>query len=462
MEKLFLYNTLARKKQDFKPLKGKTVGLYACGPTVYNYAHIGNLRTYIFEDILKRVLLYNGYSVKHVMNITDVGHLTSDADSGEDKMEKGAAREKKSVWEIAEFYTKEFKNNLKDLNILPPKIWCKATDYIKEQIDFIKVLGKKGLTYQTQDGVYFNAKKFPDYAKLASLNLKGQQAGSRVEVNPEKKNPFDFALWKFSPKNQKRQMEWASPWGKGFPGWHLECSAMSIAKLGHEFDFHCGGVDHIFVHHTNERAQNWGLTGKEAVRFWLHGEFLIIDFGRMGKSEGNFITLQTLIDKRFNPLAFRYLCLQIHYRQKLNFSWDSLQSAQNALDNFYGIIGDYGKSKIGCAEYEANFLAAINDDLNLPKALAVVWDLIKDDSMPPSAKKQSLLKFDLVLGLGLAKAKKPKIPKEIIKLAKEMENARKAKDWKKSDALRDKVDALGYNVSNTTYTDAGFILKKKK
>ncbi|OGY43381.1 MAG: cysteine--tRNA ligase [Candidatus Buchananbacteria bacterium RIFCSPHIGHO2_01_FULL_39_14] len=459
MEKLFLYNTLTRKKEQFKPLKDKTVSLYACGPTVYNYAHLGNLRTYIFEDILKRALLYNGYLVKHVMNITDVGHLTSDADSGEDKMEKGARREKKSVWEIAEFYTKEFKNNLKDLNILAPKVWCKATDYIKEQIDFIKVLEKKGLTYQTSDGVYFNAKKFPDYAQLAGLNLSGQKAGARVEVNAEKKNPFDFALWKFSPQDKKRQMEWPSPWGKGFPGWHLECSAMSIAKLGKEFDIHCGGIDHVSIHHTNERAQNWGLTGKETVKFWLHDEFLIVDSGRMGKSEGNFITLQTAIDKRFNPLAYRYLCLQTHYRQKLIFSWDALQAAQNALNNLYEVMAEYDQPKIGCAQYEADFLKAINDDLNLPKALAVVWDLIKDDTMPSAARKQTLLKFDSVLGLNLVKVKKPKIPSEIIKLAQERLNLRNRREWRKADEVRKKIEASGYFIDDTK---EGFIIKVKK
>src|SRR3989338_4013090 len=268
MPKLLFYNTLTRHKDDFKPLKGKSVGLYTCGPTVYDFAHIGNLRTYLFEDVLRRTLEYSGYKVKHVMNITDVGHLTSDADEGEDKLEKGARREGKTVWEIAAFYTDQFKKNLLNLNIEPPQVWCKATDYIKQQITFVKKLEAKGLTYKTSDGIYFDTARYPDYAKLAQLNLAGQQAGARVAVNNEKRNTTDFALWKFSPKDSKRAMEWDSPWGKGFPGWHLECSAMSIAKLGLEFDIDAGGIDHIPVHHTNERAQNWGLAGKEIVKWW--------------------------------------------------------------------------------------------------------------------------------------------------------------------------------------------------
>ncbi|MFA6215847.1 MAG: cysteine--tRNA ligase [Patescibacteria group bacterium] len=462
MEKISLYNTLTRKKSDFKPIAGKTVGLYACGPTVYNHAHIGNLRTYLFEDLLKRVLLYNGYKVKHVTNITDVGHLTSDADVGEDKLEKGARREGKTVWEIAEFYTQEFKKNLKDLNILEPSVWCKATDYIKEQIDLVKKLEKKGLTYKTADGIYFDTSRYPEYAKLANLNLAGQKAGARVEVNPEKRNPTDFALWKFSPKDSKRQMEWDSPWGKGFPGWHLECSAMSLKKLGSEFDIHCGGIDHIPVHHTNERAQNWGITGREAVKFWLHGEFLVIDSGRMGKSEGNLIILQTAIDKGFDPLAFRYLCLQTHYRQKLNFSWEALQAAQNGLVELknkiraLGIIEKMVKGKI-IKSFKRKFVLAINDDLNLPKALAIIWELTKSGEKPQDVK-ETLIDFDKVLGLGFDKVSL--IPEEIIKLANERQQAREKREWEKADELRKVIEGKGYVIDDLS--DNHFIISQNK
>jgi len=450
MEKLTLFNTLTRKKENFKPLVDASVGLYTCGPTVYDYAHIGNLRTYIFEDVLKRTLQFNGYKVKHVMNITDVGHLTSDADEGEDKLEKGARREQKTVWEIADFYTNEFKKDIGLLSIEEPNIWCKATDYIKEQIKFVEALEKKGLTYKTSDGIYFDTAKYTDYAHLAKLNVAGQQEGARVEVNDEKKSSTDFALWKFSPEGEKRQMEWQSPWGVGFPGWHLECSAMSIAKLGEEFDIHCGGIDHIPVHHTNERAQNWGLTGKETVKTWMHGEFLVIDSGRMGKSEGNLIRLQTLVDKGFDPLAYRYLCLQTHYRQKLNFSWESLTAAQNALEKLRGTIAEFGESVKSKNKYIADFTTAVNDDLNIPKALGVMWDLIKDVNVPSGEKKFIVLAFDEVLGLELHSVEKDVVPEDVQVLAKERETARTAKNWKRSDELRNEALQKGYSIEDTS------------
>jgi len=329
---LKLYNTLSRKKEVFKPLKNKLVKLYTCGPTVYWYAHLGNLRTYIFEDILKRVLKYQGFKVIHLMNITDVGHLTSNQDIGEDKIEIAARKEKKSAWQIANFYTKKFKEDLKALNIIPPNLWAKATDYIKEQIDLIKILEKKGFTYKIEDGIYFDTSKLKTYGRLWPKKMK-IKAGARVEMVKGKKNPTDFALWKFSPKNIKRQMEWDSPWGKGFPGWHTECVAMAIKNLGINFDIHCGGVDHVLIHHTNEIAQSEAAFGKILARFWLHGEFLLLKEGRMGKSEGNIITLADLKEKGFNPLAYRYLCLNSHYRSKLIFSWKALKGAQNALIN---------------------------------------------------------------------------------------------------------------------------------
>jgi len=448
MNKVFLYNTLTRKKEEFKPIKKNKVGLYTCGLTVYNFAHIGNLRTYVFEDILRRTLEYNGYKVKHVMNITDVGHLTSDADTGEDKLEKGAKREGKSVWEIAEFYTKAFKKDLKDLNILEPSIWCKATDYIKEQIKLVKKLEKKGLTYKTSDGVYFDSSKFSDYSKLAKLNLEGQKEGARVEVNKEKRNPTDFALWKFSPKDQKRQMEWNSPWGRGFPGWHLECSAMSLKHLGKEFDIHCGGIDHVPVHHTNERAQNWGATNKETVKYWVHGEFLVINQDKMAKAQGNFITLQTLKEKGINPLAYRYFLLQAHYRSKLNFSSKALEAAQNGYDNLINDISKFDKPKSACSNCKQRFLDAINDDLNTPKALAIVQELVKSNKSS-SVKRQTIIEFDKILGLNLNQYKEEKeLSTQVKKLLKERQQARSQKDFKKSDKLRKELEAKGIKIKD--------------
>jgi len=454
---LILYNTLSRKKEEFKPLKNNKVGLYTCGLTVYNYAHIGNLRTYLFEDILKRTLKSNNYQVKHVMNITDVGHLTSDADTGEDKMEKGAQREKKTVWDIAEFYTQAFKQNLVDLNISEPNIWCKATDHIQEQIDLIKRLEEKSFTYRTSDGIYFNTSKFPEYGKLTGQNLAELKEGARVDKNPEKKNPTDFALWKFSPKDKKRAMEWDSPWGRGFPGWHIECSAMSMKYLGEQFDIHCGAIDHIPVHHTNEIAQVEAVTGKQWVKFWIHGEFLVIGQDeKMAKSTENFIALQTLKEKGFDPLAFRYLILGTHYRKKLNFTWEALEATQNALENLSALAADLGQPKIGCAEFEQKFQEALNDDLNTPKGLAVVWDLLKSD-YPPEAKKASLLKFDKILGLNLKQAKPIIVPVEIKKLAQEREAMRQQKNWSVADKLREEINKQGFQVDDTP---AGSVIKK--
>ena len=444
---LKLYNTLTRKKQDFKPLNDKEVMLYVCGLTVYNFAHIGNLRTYIFEDILRRTLIYNGFKVKEVMNITDVGHLTSDADVGEDKMEKAAKKEKKSAWDIAKFYIKAFKHDLKRLNIIEPNIWCKATDTIKEQIDFIKGLEDKGYAYKTKDGIYFDTTKLKDYGKLAKLDIKGLMVGKRVEQG-EKKNVTDFALWKVSPKDQKRQMEWKSPWGIGFPGWHIECSAIARKFFGDQFDIHAGGIDHVPIHHTNEIAQGEALTGKIPARYWIHGEHLLLDNGKMAKSKGGFVTLQTVIDKGYNPLSFRYLCLGAHYRSKLNFSWKSLDAAQNALDNLYNKIRDLkGAGKI-LDKYKEEFLSAINNDLDMPKALTVIWKLLKSDENNGD-KKTVLMDFDKVLGLGLDKIKKVEISSEAKELVEEREEARRNKEWGKADELRIKIGKLGFEVEDT-------------
>ncbi|MFA6587905.1 MAG: cysteine--tRNA ligase [Patescibacteria group bacterium] len=455
---LKLFNTLSRKVEEFQPLNPPQVGFYACGPTVYDQAHIGNLRSYIFADILHRTLIHNGYKVKFVMNITDVGHLTSDADEGEDKLEKGAKREHISVWDVAEKYIRLFKRDLKALNITEPDVWMKATDNIQEQIGLIKKLEAKGFTYKTSDGIYYDTSKFPSYGDLAKLNLPGQKEGARVEANKEKRNPTDFALWKFSPKNEKRQMEWESPWGIGFPGWHIECSAMSMKALGETFDIHTGGVDHIPVHHTNEIAQSEGATGKPFVKYWLHNEFLQVDGGKMAKSAGTFYTLDTLKEKGSPPMAYRYLVLGAHYRSKLNFTFEALKASQNAYDELVNRLANMADGpKIGCAEFESKFFDAIDNDLNTPQALAIMWEMLKS-SNPDSAKKASLLKIDEILGLGLSKIKTIKVPKEIKELVEQRESARKDKDFKLSDELRSQINKSGFQVEDT---ESGPIIKAK-
>ena len=460
--RLFLFNTLTRKKEEFKPIKDMEVGMYTCGPTVYDYAHIGNLRTYIFEDILRRVLEFNDYEVNHVMNITDVGHLTSDADEGEDKMEKGAKREKKSVKEIIELYTKAFQKNLDDLNIEEPKKWCKATDHIKEQIALVSKLEEKKFTYKTSDGIYFDTSKFKNYGKLAKLDIDGLEEGKRVEKNPEKKNITDFALWKFSPKDSKREMEWESPWGVGFPGWHLECSAMSMKYLGETFDIHCGGVDHVPVHHTNEIAQSEAATGKPPVNYWLHGEFLLMNEDKMSKSEEEFLTLDVL-KKKYNPIAYRYLLLGTHYRKKLNFSLKALDGAENALNKLYATIYDYDDPTEIDTTYKEKFVELINNDLDMPGVLALMWELIKSD-LESSKKLATLYEFDRVLGLGIrdkfdqAETEKAEIPDEVLTLAEQRQLARDEKNFEASDDLRDQIDKLGYKIEDT---EGDWVIKKK-
>ena len=456
MNKLFLYNSLTRKKQEFKPIKKGAVGLYTCGPTVYNYAHIGNLRSYIFEDILKRVLLYNGYKVKHVINITDVGHLTGDMDMGEDKLEVGAKREGKSARAIAEFYTNAFKKDIKKLNILEPDVWCKATDYIKEQIDLIKALEKKGYTYKTSDGIYYDTAKFKNYNKLSHLPLEKLKEGARVEKNLEKKNPTDFALWKFSPKDVKRQQEWPSPWGVGFPGWHIECSAMSLAILKDQLDIHCGGIDHINVHHTNEIAQSEAATGKKFFNFWLHNAFLNIAGGKkMAKSEENFLTLENaLIKKGINPLAFRFAALGTHYRKPMEYSEEGIRAAGNGLKHLGNQMRDLtpalSLARRGSinADFKKKFLEAINDDLNMPQALAVAQEVLKS-KLADKEKLAAVLDFDKVLGLNLASALKPvSLPTEVKALADKRERVRVEENYKESDRLREEIERLGYKIED--------------
>ena len=454
--KLYLYNSLTRKKQIFKPIKPGRVGLYTCGPTVYNYAHIGNLRTYIFEDILKRVLLCNGYTVKHVMNITDVGHLTGDRDMGEDKMEKGAAREGKSAWDIADYYTQAFKKDIAHLNILEPDIWVKATDTLPEQIALVKTLEEKGFTYRTSDGIYFDTAKFKDYNKLSHQNLEALQEGARVERNPEKRNPTDFALWKFSPPGSKRQMEWDSPWGIGFPGWHLECSAMSMKFLGNQLDIHCGGTDHIDVHHTNEIAQSEAATGKPFFNFWLHGAFLIIQGGKkMAKSEENFLTLENaFLKKGINPLVYRFASFLTHYRKPMEYSDAGIEAARNGLlhvqNQVRQIVADGVDLEAAVnAEFKTKFVAAINDDLNMPRAMAVVQEMLKS-KISDAQKYSTILDFDRVLGLQLDRLDKVQaLPEAVQKLVDARQQARQAKDFAASDQLRAEIEALGYQVQDT-------------
>jgi cysteinyl-tRNA synthetase len=468
MAGLTLFNTLSRSKEPFEPLHPPKVGMYTCGPTVYNFAHIGNLRSYIFADILRRVLHYNRYQVTQVMNITDVGHLTSDADEGEDKMEKGAKREGKSVWEIAAFYTEQFKKDIRALNIEEPDLWCKATDHIKEQIEQVKALEAKGFTYQIEDGIYFDTSKLDDYGKLARLDLENLKAGARVEVAEGKRNPADFALWKFSPKDEKRQMEWNSPWGIGFPGWHIECSAMSSKYLGEQFDIHTGGIDHIPVHHTNEIAQAEAAFGKKPwVKYWLHGEFLVIDKGKMAKSGENFLTLAVVQEKGYEPLDYRYLCLSAHYRQQLKFSWEALDTAKQSRARLMNIIeelrdapeesGD-DEAAERMEQYEQEFLSAINDDLNMPQALAVLWNGLRDTELGKLEKVELLVKSDAALGLGLLEKRQEEVPAEVVALANAREAARAKKDWKESDRLRKQIQDDGYEISDGK---EGYKIKKR-
>lgn len=443
---VFLYDTYARELREFIPIKEGTVGLYACGPTVYDYAHIGNLRTYLFEDILRRVLEFNDYKVRHVVNITDVGHLTSDADSGEDKMEAGSRRTGKTAWEIAATYTEEFKSDIQHLNILEPALWCRATDHIDEQIESIAMIEQRGAAYRTDDGIYFDTATLPDYGYLARLDIDGLRSGIRVEEG-DKRNPTDFALWKFSKPEERRQMEWDSPWGKGFPGWHIECSAMAAKYLGTLFDIHCGGKDHIPIHHTNEIAQSQACFDTHLANYWLHGYFLEIDQGKMSKSSGEFLRMQTLFDKGYDPLSYRYLCLTAHYRTDLKFTWESLDSATVALQRLRNSVHSWGTPSVADENSMAQFRGFVNDDLNTPRALALAWDIAKG-SLPNDVKKATLLEFDRVFGLKLAEWSPETIPAEVLEMVSEREAARAAKDWARADELRAAIDALGYDVED--------------
>ena len=450
---LKLYNTLSRKIENFEPINPPHVGMYSCGPTVYDYTHIGHLRKYVGDDILRRILEGNGYEVKHVMNITDVGHLVSDEDAGEDKMEKGARESGRSVWEAAKFFEDYFWKSVDTVNTKRPNIVAKATEHIKEQIKLIHRLEKNGFIYITEHAIYFDISKFPNYTKLSGQKLEEKAVGAREDVfiDKQKKNPQDFALWFFTVGHFKdHTMRWPSHWGEGFPGWHIECSAMSMEYLGDSFDIHTGGIDHIPVHHTNEIAQSEAASGKQFVKYWVHHNFLIVDGEKMSKSKKNFYRIDEIVEKGFDPLALRYLFLTAHYRDKLNFTWKSLESAQNALNNLRELIRGWDEPKIGCAQYEQDFIEALNNDLNTPQSLAVLWGMVRSD-YPSSAKAKSILEMDKVLGLKLDEylGKPLKIPARVRKLVEEREKIRKEVAFKKSDQIRKEIKKLGYEIEDT-------------
>ncbi len=443
---LKVYNTLTRKKEVFKPIHKGKVGLYSCGPTVYSYQHIGNLRTYISNDILKRVLQFDRYNVKHVINVTDVGHLTSDADTGEDKIEKAAKRERKTAKQISNYYLKIFRQDLKKLNIIEPDVWPRATQHIKEQIELIKILEKKRYTYKTSDGIYFDTSKLKDYGKLAKLDLKKLKAGKRISVG-EKKNPTDFALWKFSKKPGTRQQEWKSPWGIGFPGWHLECSVMSSKYLGKQFDIHTGGQEHIPIHHTNEIAQSEAVFGKKPwVKYWIHFGWLLFHREKVSKSRGGLYTISELEKKGFNPLSFRYLTLTTHYRKPLNFTLKNLEKAKESYQRLKNIISEIRDDKKTNTKYLEEFEGAINDDLYMPHALRILWKLLRDKKAP--GKLRTIKEMDKVFGLDILKKEKIQIPEKIKHLANQREKLRRKKDFKKSDEIRKKINKLGYIIED--------------
>ena len=453
-----LFNTMTRSVEKLEPVLPGKIGIYCCGPTVYNFQHIGNMKTYVFEDVLVRMLRYAGYAVNHVMNITDVGHLVSDADEGEDKMAVAMRREQKKSEEIAEYYTDVFLEDCDRLNIRRPDVICRATGHIQEMIDLVSRLEANGFTYLSQGNVYFDVEKFTEYGHLARLDLEKLKAGARIEVDPNKRSPFDFVLWFTKSKFENQDLQWESPWGRGYPGWHIECSAMSIKYLGEQFDIHCGGIDHIPVHHTNEIAQSEAATGKKPwVKLWMHSEFMLMNREKMSKSKGGFIVLKDVIERGLDPLSFRYLCLSAHYRAQLNFSFEALEGAQNSLKNLRNAVlslRDQSDGTEGAQPPEAyvrRFEEAVFNDLNMPQALACVFDLISDRQISAAEKLSFLDVADGVFGLGIAGWQRvdESVPEDVAALVEERDAARKAKDWAKSDALRKSLQDMGYTVEDT-------------
>ena len=457
---IYFYNTLTKQKDLFKPIEEGKVKIYSCGPTVYKDATIGNMRTNLLNDTLRRVLKYNGYELKHVMNITDVGHLVSDGDEGEDKMLKSAREEHKSPLEIAEHYTKLFFRDLERLNIETPEVVCKATDHIKEMLEMVQKIMKNGYAYETSTAIYFDVSKLDKYGILSGINLNDQKAGARVDIDPEKRNPYDFALWIKAPANHL--MKWDSPWGPSYPGWHIECSAMSTKYLGEEFDIHTGGIDLVPTHHENEIAQNKGACGKNPAHYWIHGEYLLINGGKMSKSLGNTYLIDDIIARGYSPLAYRLFNYSCHYRGKLNFTWEGIESANTSLIRLREgyqkhLNGNSNVSYEIIADMENRFHQAINDDMNMPLALSVVWEAVKYPEKSPKIA-QLLKKFDTVLGIKIDEVQETKIPQEILDLVEERKQARSDKNWNESDRLRDLIAEKGYVVKDTK--DGTEVLKK--
>ncbi len=462
-----LYNTKTRQIEQFRPLKAPHVSLYCCGPTVYNFQHIGNLRTYLFEDTLVRTLRYAGYQVKHAMNITDVGHLVSDADIGEDKMLVAARREGKRSHEIAEHYTKIFFDDCAKLNIVRPDIVCKATDHIPQMIELIRRLERNGATYVAGGNVYFDVAKFPAYGELARLNLDELRAGARIDIDPNKRGPLDFVLWFTKSKFENQELQWESPWGRGYPGWHIECSAMSIHHLGESFDIHCGGIDHIPVHHTNEVAQSEAAIGHQWVPHWMHGEFLLMNAEKMSKSKGTFFTLSTLTEHGLDPLAYRFFIISSSYRTQLNFTWENVENAGRSLAKLRTQVLQLKASAAPATTlspqaktHQSEFEGAICDDLNTPKAIASVWAAINNTSLPAAERLALLYQFDQVLGLGMAHwaEEQVAIPLSVQTLVDERQRARQNKNFAESDRLRDEILKLGFVVKDTPQ---GIVVKRK-
>ena len=453
---IYFYNTLNRKKEKFYPIDNKEVKIYSCGPTVYKDATIGNMRTNIFQDVLRRVLVYNGYKIKHVMNITDVGHLVSDGDEGEDKMLKSAREEQKTPLEIANHYTKLFFEDLKSLNVQTPEIVCKATEHINEMLEYVKKLVENGYAYETSTAIYFDISKLDKYPILSNLNIEEQKAGARVEVDKEKRNPYDFAVWIKAPKNHL--MKWDSPWGPSYPGWHIECSAMSRKYLGEQFDIHTGGIDLIPTHHENEIAQSKGFCGKIPARFWMHGEYLLIDGGKMSKSLGNVYLVDDIRKRGYDPIVYRLFSYSCHYRNKLNFTWEAIEATSKSLErlrnsyqiNLNGTDELTSDDKEKLSQIEENFHKAINDDLNMPLAMSYVWEAARFEKKNPEVAKL-LAKFDTVLGIKIdeVNSQEQEIPQEILDLVEQRKMARENKDWAKSDELRDLINQKGYSVKDT-------------
>ncbi len=462
-----LYNTMTRSIEEFIPIKEGEVSMYCCGPTVYNYAHIGNLRTFIFEDILKRTLSWDGYKVKHVMNITDVGHLTGDGDEGEDKLKKRSRETGKSVWDIAAFYTDAFFHDEEALNIIRPDVVCKATDHIQDMIDLIKVLEEKGHTYTSGGNVYFSIDTISDYGKLSGQNQDEKMSGARIAVDGNKRNPKDFVLWFTNSKFGEQAMMWDSPWGRGYPGWHIECSAMSMKYLGPHFDIHCGGIDAIPVHHTNEIAQSEAATGTRWVNYWCHGEFLLNDKGKMSKSSGEFLTLPIVVEHGYNALDYRYFCLSGHYRTQLKFSWEALDHARSAREKLAFLVSTLKRTKPSeslsdkAREYLKSFSDALNNDLRTPEALAVMWVMLKDSNVTEGEKLSLLYSFDRVLGLRLDEialsSSCDDLSEEEKRLLEERTEAKKNKNWARADEIRHILEERGFLVKDTP---SGPILEK--